>query len=193
MSSSNTSSVRGSFKRTPPRRASSTDEVINQSISNLTGVDENSAVLVKYAFMVIGMLSIFKILSESLFYVYVLFLPGIYAYLAKTCPKESDFYSKEELKPIMDTTNLADNDPAKPKGYFDSFYAKAKASVAAEVSALAGMQEEYHSLGGAAILVTVTAPALGTKFYWVGALNKFHFIHSSKLDKDTTTATKKEE
>ena len=116
------SSAKSPTRPNVERRASSTDDLVNESISNLTGVDENSAVLVKYSFMAIGLLSIFKILSESLFYVYILFLPGIYTYLAKTCPKEDDFNAKEELKPIIDGSKLPDEHPAKPTGYFSSFY-----------------------------------------------------------------------
>jgi hypothetical protein len=51
------------------------------------------------------------------------------------------------------------------------------------------MKEEYTSFFGAALLVTVTAPALGRKFYWVGGLNKFHFIHSTPII--VTTEAKK--
>jgi hypothetical protein len=181
-----TGSITGSFRRPAPptqRRNSSADEFVNESISNIAGVDENSAILVKYSFMIIGLLSIFKILSESLFYVYVLFLPAIYTYLAKVCPKQEDFNAKEELKAIIDGTNLPESDPLKPKGYFESFYSKAKASVATEYSALAGMKEEYTSVGGAALFVTVTAPALNRKYFWVGALNKFYFITLTKIEK----------
>mmetsp|Transcript_38219 Transcript_38219/g.92941 ORF Transcript_38219/g.92941 Transcript_38219/m.92941 type:complete len:198 (-) Transcript_38219:546-1139(-) len=183
-----------SFRQTPSRmkqrRQSSTDDFVNESISNLAGIDENSAVLVKYSFMFIGMLSILKILTQSLFYVYVLFLPGVYMYLSSSCPKEADFNAKEELKLVLDGTSLPESHPSKPKGYLDSLFSKAKASVASEVSSFTGMKEEYTSVFGVILFVTVTAPAVGRKFYWIGAVNKFRFINSTLIE---TTSTKKAE
>ena len=107
-------------------------------------------------------------------------------YLSTSCPKEADFKAKEELKLVMNGTSLPESHPSKPKGYLDSLFSKAKASVASEVSSFTGMKEEYTSVFGAVLFVTVTAPAVGRKFYWIGAVNKFRFINSIPIESSSS-------
>ena len=172
----------------PPPPAKSPDELID-NVAKAAGFDENKAQLVKYSLMAVGALAIFKVVSESLFYIYVLFLPGIYAYLLSTCPKEESFDAKQELKKIMDGSLLAEGHPEKPRSFFGKLYSQAVAEVTTEYSAWMGMRSEFSPLAGMAIWVTVQVPTLKYRGHWIGALNKWYFVSGSTSTNGLTNSS----
>jgi hypothetical protein len=154
--------------------------------------------VIKYGFMVIGFVAVFKLVSSLLFYVAVLGMPFLFTYLYQTCPPQATFDSKERLKMVLQGSHLPDDHPDKPKGYVQQFLSSTRASVTAELSSFMGSTQTQFTplLGGVAVLVTVTIPKPQqgdeTKkddvHGWIGIRNEWYYIPQLSSSAATSTA-----
>jgi len=158
--------------KAPPR--SETEDVVND--------EQNRRMLVYglYAFGVLIILRSVRVLFSSL--LSVIALPLIYLFLCNNCPTIDSFDAKKELKRIMRGHHLPEGHPNKPKGWFNETVARVQASLAAEVTTSLGYDVEMQNIGGALIVAMVRVPASESTHYWVGALNSWWFIYSTRRE-----------
>ena len=149
----------------------------NPLIPNLTPGQNKK--IVQYGLMVVGGLTVLKILANAnLAGLYLLLLPLLYFYAVQNCPSVESFDAKKELKRIFRGQHLPDNHPNKPKGFLEELAARVTASVTAELATFPGYELEMTNLGGAAWLVDVRIPTAKIQCYWIGAFNKWYYITS---------------
>jgi hypothetical protein len=77
---------------------------------------------------------------------------------------------------VLRGANLPDDHPDKPQGFFEGLAARVAASVTAELVTLPGYEVTMIPLAGAAIPAEVSVPITHTKWYWVGAFGKWHYL-----------------
>ena len=136
--------------------------------------EEERQKYIKYATIGVGSCVACKILADVLGegLLFLLVLPGIYAYGLQTCPANSTFDAKKEVKRVLRGHHLPDDHPAKPRkgNFLEEWTAKISASVATEVSAVAGgySTDIAPLLGGCAKHASVTLPTLGLTCEWIG-------------------------
>jgi len=155
-------------------------------IPNLT--PEQNKQLLKYALVVIGGLTVLKILaSTNLAGLYLLALPLIYLYAVQTCPSMESFDAKKELKRVLRGQHLPEDHPNKPKGFLEEMAARVAASVTTELATFPGYEIDMTSLGGAAWLADVRVPTAKVQCYWIGAFNKWHYVTSYEVEERPRT------
>lgn len=144
----------------------------NNPFSELS--EEDKQTYLKYAIYGLGIWSGTKVLS-SIFsdgLLYFLVLPGIYAYGLQTCPDNTTFDAKKEVKRVLRGHHLPEDHPAKPRrgNFLEEFTAKIGASLATEVGAATGgySTEITPLLGGVCKHVVVTLPTLDLACEWIG-------------------------
>jgi len=71
---------------------------------------------------------------------------------------------------------LPEDHPNKPKGFFEKMAAKVSASIEAEAAALAGCKVEIVDLYGIVKMASITHPITNTRYFWLGAVNKWRYI-----------------
>eukprot|EP00536_Pseudo-nitzschia_multiseries_P008962 jgi/Psemu1/199519/e_gw1.239.6.1 len=136
--------------------------------------EEDKERYLRYAMLALGAWIVLKILStmfsETL--LMVLVLPGLYLYGIQTCPENSTFDAKKEVKRVLRGHHLPDDHPQKPRrgNFLEEWTAKISATVATEIGAAAGgySLEMTPLLGGVATYVSVTLPTLGLTCEWIG-------------------------
>ena len=138
----------------------------------------------KYAMIAFGVWVAFKVVSSVLSetVLFFLVLPGLYIYGIQTCPPNSSFDAKKEVKRVLRGYHLPNDHPSKPRrgNFFEEWTAKITASVATEVGAAAGGYsiEMTPLLGGVAVYTTVTLPTLGLTCEWIGCNETWYHIRT---------------
>jgi hypothetical protein len=136
--------------------------------------EEDKQLYMKYATMGVGGCIGYKILSNMVGdgFLFFLIMPVVYVYGLQTCPENSTFDAKKEVKRVLRGHHLPDDHPSKPRkgNFLEEWTAKITASVATEVSAAAGGYsfEIAPLLGGCAKHAVVTLPTLGLTCEWIG-------------------------
>ena len=136
--------------------------------------DADRQLYMKYATMGIGGVVVYKILTDLLgdALLFFLVLPAVYFYGVSTCPSNASFDAKKEVKRVLRGHHLPEDHPAKPRkgNFLEEWTAKISASVATEVSAVAGgySTDIAPLLGGCAKHAVVTLPTLGLTCEWIG-------------------------
>eukprot|EP00580_Thalassiosira_gravida_P016651 CAMPEP_0201666904 /NCGR_PEP_ID=MMETSP0494-20130426/10614_1 /ASSEMBLY_ACC=CAM_ASM_000839 /TAXON_ID=420259 /ORGANISM="Thalassiosira gravida, Strain GMp14c1" /LENGTH=170 /DNA_ID=CAMNT_0048146463 /DNA_START=27 /DNA_END=539 /DNA_ORIENTATION=+ len=102
--------------------------------------------------------------------------PALGFYLFTTCPTNETFDGKKELKRVLRGDKLPEDDPNKPKGFFQKTMAKVSASIEAEAAALAGCKVEIMDLYGLVKVASIQHPMTKTAYFWLGAVNKWRFV-----------------
>ena len=105
--------------------------------------------------------------------------------MVQTCPPQSSFDVKKELKRVLRGQHLPENHPQKPQGFLSETIARVTASVATELATLPGYEVTTTDFVGAAVLICVRVPTANYDFYWIGAFNQWYFIRSNEIE--TTT------
>ena len=142
--------------------------------------EEDKQLYMKYAAWAIGAWVVYQILSNALGDTFLLFLilPGLYFYGLKTCPENTTFDAKKEVKRVLRGHHLPDDHPAKPRrgSFLEEWSAKISASVTTEVGAMTGgySTEIAPLLGGCVKHAVVTLPTLGLTCEWIGANGTWH-------------------
>lgn len=136
--------------------------------------EEDKQMYMKYAAMGIGAWVVYQILSGIFGDALLIFmiLPGLYFYGLQTCPANSSFDAKKEVKRVLRGHHLPDDHPSKPRrgSLIEEWTAKISASVATEVGAMTGgySTEIAPLFGGCAKHAIVTLPTLGLTCEWIG-------------------------
>mmetsp|Transcript_106486 Transcript_106486/g.159292 ORF Transcript_106486/g.159292 Transcript_106486/m.159292 type:complete len:217 (+) Transcript_106486:77-727(+) len=138
--------------------------------------------LIQFGLMAIGAVVVLKTIVQSIVIILFLLGPMAYVYLVQTCPTESSFDGKKELKRILRGHHLPEDHPEKPKGYFGKMAAKVTASVQTNVmTAMPGCEQEMTSYKGAFRIVSMKVPSANMQCYWIGALSSWRYVHSREL------------
>lgn len=106
----------------------------------------------------------------------------VYVLLHYRCPRDASFDVKKELKRVLREHNLPE--PDKPKGFLSEKFERAAASVATKLATLPGGYEvTTHNVLHAAVVKSVRVPTANLQFYWIGIMNQWYYIYSSKITK----------
>lgn len=175
--SSSTTNRTSASSNTRINRASSQPSDTNAAPANPfeNMSEEDKQLYMKYAALAIGAWVVYQILSNALGDTFLIFLilPGAYFYGLQTCPENSSFDAKKEVKRVLRGHHLPDDHPAKPRrgSFLEEWTAKISASVTTEVGAMTGgySTEIAPLLGGCVKHAVVTLPTLGLTCEWIGA------------------------
>eukprot|EP00537_Pseudo-nitzschia_pungens_P002631 CAMPEP_0172358594 /NCGR_PEP_ID=MMETSP1060-20121228/2895_1 /TAXON_ID=37318 /ORGANISM="Pseudo-nitzschia pungens, Strain cf. cingulata" /LENGTH=349 /DNA_ID=CAMNT_0013079879 /DNA_START=194 /DNA_END=1243 /DNA_ORIENTATION=+ len=167
------SNIRTTARRqTTQQQQNNTDDAFPNPFADMS--EEDKERYFQYAMLALGAWMALKVLS-SLFsetLLFALVLPGLYLYGLQTCPANSSFEPKKEVKRVLRGYHLPDDHPNKPRkgNFLEEWTAKITASVATEVGAVAGgySLEMTPLLGGVATHAIVTLPTLGLTCEWIG-------------------------
>lgn len=151
-----------------------------------TASDEQNKQMLQYGLCAFGALIVFQILSQAMFALSLLFVPVLYFYALQTCPHETSFDAKRELRRVMRGEQLPDNHPDKPKGWLDETIARVNARITTELATGLGYEVTMMSVAGAAWFTTVRVPTSGMDFYWIGAFDRWIYVYATKYDTETT-------
>lgn len=180
MSTPTPASSRGSTSFPATRNRAVPPPPTDPLIPTLTA--EQNKQLVQYGLMVIGTLMVLKILANAnLAGLYLLALPLLYFYAVQNCPSMESFDAKKELKRVLRGHHLPEDDPNKPKGFFEELAARVTATVTAEIATFPGYEVDMTSLGGAAWMAGVRIPTAKVQCYWIGAFHKWYYITSFEI------------
>lgn len=143
---------------------------------NQTLSDEDSAKLLQYGMYAIGGLIALQVFSSILPMLLVIMIPAL-AYASTTLPPDESFDAKKEIKRVLRGVHLNDDNPNKPKGWFEETVARVTASVTTELSTtVAGYEVEFTHFALFATYVRVHVIAAKCECYWVGAFGKWWFL-----------------
>jgi hypothetical protein len=173
----------GTRRTVTPNVAEDAKRLANEADEFIQNNDNKQ--LIQYALMAVGAIVAIKTLVQSIMTVLCLIFPLLYVYMVQTCPQESSFDGKKELRRVLRGHHLPEDHPDKPKGYFTKMAAKVSASVQTQVT---GCQQEMTSYKGAFIIVSMKVPSAKMQCYWIGALGGWKYIYSSEL---STSESKK--
>lgn len=126
----------------------------------------------------------FQAMFSAIFAVYVVMFPVMYLYAVQTCPSNRSFDAKRELKRVLRGDHLAEDDPNKPRGFFQRAMAKTRATVATELSTGMGYEITMYNMLGACTLAAVRVPAADTDCFWIGAFGKWRYIGQRQIPDD---------
>jgi len=191
---SNTSRSSASASRSASRSARSNNNNTNANANANANPfaelsEEDKQKYLQYAMTALGVWALLKVLSgivsETL--LFFLLLPGLYLYGIQTCPENSSFDAKKEVKRVLRGHHLPDDHPNKPRrgNWFEEWGAKITASVATEVGAAAGGYELEMTplLGGVATHATVTLPMLNLTCEWVGCHHTWYHLRTYTVNR----------
>jgi hypothetical protein len=148
--------------------------------ATLLSSEQNQALL-KYGASFFGGLLLLRVLVQTMWGLSILALPLGYLYLVQTCPPESSFDAKKELKRVLRGHHLPESDPNKPKGFLSATLARINASVATELATTLGYEVTMVPLAGAAVVSSVRVPSAALDFYWVGVHGSWYYVYSMEL------------
>jgi hypothetical protein len=158
------------------------NDIINEAAAFLTA--EENKPLVQFGLMTIGGAIALRVILKLLSSFAVLLLPLMYFYLMQTCPKQSSFDGRKELKRVLRGKHLPKDHPEKPKSYLEKMAAKVTASVTTELATLPGYEQKMTSLfnpNPALILTIMTFPTINMQYYWVGVNGQWYFLLSREV------------
>lgn len=141
--------------------------------------DQENQPLIQYALMAIGAAVAIRMVLSTLSSFAILLLPLMYFYLMSSCPKESSFDGRKELKRVMRGKHLPESHPEKPKSSLEKLAAKVTASVTTELATLPGYDLEmtpFFKPSPAIILSIMTVPTISAQYFWVGANGQWYFL-----------------
>jgi len=84
--------------------------------------------------MLLGVMTLFKIVYCFFFMAYLLAIPLVILYSMQTCPDPNTFDAKKHLKRFLRGEYLPSNHPEKPKSWFAEPFTRLQATVTAEVA-----------------------------------------------------------
>lgn len=144
--------------------------------------DEDKKKLIQYALIALLAATILKILSQAAMMLSLLLVPCLYVYALQTCPLESSFDAKKELRRILRGHHLAENHPEKPKNWLDKTVARVSAAVTTELATGLGYEVTMMSIGGAAWFASAKVASSSMEFFWVGAFGQWIYVYGRKLE-----------
>lgn len=144
--------------------------------------DEQNKQLLRYALYFIGVVTILRLLTQAMFAVSLLLFPAIYLYALQSCPHESSFDAKKELRRILRGHHLPENHQSKPKSWLEKTVARVNAAVTTELATGLGYEVTMMSLGGAAWFTTCRVPTTKSDFYWVGIFDRWIYVYSKQYE-----------
>ena len=157
----------------------------NGSGSSLPPVDhEKNLQTLRYMGYFLGALVAMRAVAATLFGISALLtlvFPFAYLYAVMKCPAVESFDAKKQLKRVMRGHHLPEDHPDKPKGLLSQTLARISATVATEVATGLGYEIEITNLAGAAHLAKVTVPTSHMQFYWIGAMDNWHYVYSREI------------
>ena len=180
-SAASASTSTGSIRSTQARSATTTSASTPSHIPESALSREENIELLKKAAMFVAASMVFRLIFSNVVVFYGIAFPLLYFYALQTCPAESSFDAKKELKRVLRGYHLPENDPRKPKGFLEGLAARVAASVTTELATLPGYEIQMVNMAGAAIITTVTVPAVKLDCYWVGAFNTWYYITSREI------------
>ena len=106
--------------------------------------NDQTSELARLGLILIGILTILRILSSLFFSVYVLVVPLVVLYGLSNCPSNESFDAKKELKRVLRGHHLPSNHPDKPKeDWLSNTIARVTASVATELATSLGYELSF--------------------------------------------------
>lgn len=166
-----------------PKKSNATEKSIVDDAKDFLTKEENKP-MVHYGILAICGAIVIRSLIAVLSSFAILVLPLLYFYLVSCCPKPESFEARTELKRVLRGKHLPENHPEKPKSSLEKFAAKVTASVTAELATLPGYSTEmtpFFNPTPAAILCSMTVPAVNIQYFWVGANGKWYFVFSKEI------------
>ena len=118
---------------TTSSRPSATATTTTNNNTNVLTEEENKQLL-QYAMYAVGAAIVLRIMMQTMATLSLLLVPCLYFYALQTCPRESSFDAKKELKRILRGHHLPENHPDKPKNFFDKTFSRISAAVATELA-----------------------------------------------------------
>ncbi len=121
-----------------PSTTTTASATTTTSSTTVSARDEENMQLLKFvwkhALVLIVGLSVARVLFTAVFFVYMVTIPILFLYMVQTCPEESTFDAKKELKRVLRGYHLPEDHPEKPKGFWKETLARVTASVVTELS-----------------------------------------------------------
>lgn len=145
-----------------------------------TLTDEENKKLMFYVTLFFVTMVALKIVLSSIGSFFVLSIP-CFLVLHSTCPLDSTFDAKKELKRVLRGVHLSDDDPNKPKTWLEKATAKITASLATELATGLGYEITFMHLYGFATIAIVTVNAANLQCYWIGTVNKWIYVCEKNL------------
>lgn len=148
--------------------------------------DGQNGELLKWGAYVIGAAIAIRIFAElavaSIFGLSLLLLP-VAVYASLTVPTVNSFDAKKELKRVLRGEHLSEDNPEKPKGWFQKAAAKISASVMTEIAASAGYEVTITDLVGLALFAKVTLHSNNLECFWIGAFDKWWYVYQRETNR----------
>lgn len=94
-------------------------------------------------------------------------IPLYCLYLAQTCPSQSSFDAKTQMKRVMTGADLPDDDPNKPRGLLHKGFRNITSTLASTAATAGGYTETWINILVARI-VKVDLPTANLEMYWIG-------------------------
>ncbi|CAB9531494.1 expressed unknown protein [Seminavis robusta] len=154
----------------------------NTNTNNNTLSDEENKKLIQYALTAIVGVVILRLITQALSILAILIVPAVYLYALQTCPHESSFDAKKELRRILRGHHLPESHPDKPKNFLDRTFARVSAAVTTELATGLGYEVSMMSFWGAAWFTSVRVPTSQLDFYWIGAFGQWTYVYSKKYE-----------
>jgi hypothetical protein len=95
-------------------------------------------------------------------------------YLVQTCPPQSSFDARNQLKRVLSGENLPDDDPNKPKGWLHKGLRNITSTLASTAATAGGYTETFNYIL-VARTVKVNLPAANLELYWIGCADTWFY------------------
>ena len=162
---------------------SHTTRQMNQNnYSSLADIDRDTQETIIH-FLVYALILVItmKILASVLTSIFVLGIPILFI-AQTTCPADSSFDPKKEVKRVFRSEHLPED--RKPKSWLQKTISKVSASVTTELATGFGYEVTLIHFFGFATLAKVKIDVLNSEFFWVGAFNKWTHILKRDVNVD---------
>lgn len=110
-------------------------------------------------------------------------IPLYCLYLAQTCPSQSSFDTRSQMKRVLTGADLPDDDPNKPKGILRKGFRNVTATLASTAATAGGYTETFINILVARI-VKVDLPAANLELYWIGCSATWFYWGAVEKDAD---------
>lgn len=108
-------------------------------------------------------------------------IPLFCLYLIQTCPPQSSFDARTQMKRVLSGEDLPDDDPNKPRGMLSKGFRNITSTLASTAATAGGYTETFMNIFVARI-VKVDLPVANLEMYWIGAAGTWYYWGAVEKD-----------
>lgn len=139
--------------------------------------EEDTSDLAKFGLVCIGCIVVLRMLASFTFFFNAIIIPITILYGMQTCPAESSFDAKKELKRVLRGKHLPDGHQDKPaQDWFSQTIARVTASVGTELATAMGYEVSFMHIGGVCTIAIVNVMVTNSEYYWIGVFGNWRYL-----------------